>query len=189
MFREGEDFPRSARVLTPVCQSTTTATLIAEASSAARRPWLSVSVRASCRTRQNPASTTSHSQAIRNAGCLYAATVPALIKAQATTPNNPSSTTLAYHDPSPDQARHTAQPSTATSHSRVSTRLVVLESGASRPGSSPATNGRATIRAVTSPSKLRRSPSGPGLAGNGAASCAARAFLRLPVWVLLLQTL
>src|SRR5207302_1397572 len=66
-----------------------------------------------------------------------------------------------YHAPCRDHIRQAAQPTAANIQTSVRTRFEVLVSGDSRPGSSPSTKGRATISAVSNPSKQRRSNSGP----------------------------
>src|SRR5262249_18736328 len=88
------------------------------------------------------------------------------------------STSPPYHAPRRDHARQAAQPTAATIHSRVRTRLDVSVHGDRIPGSSPSTKGRATISAVSSPRKERRSTSGP-TAGAGSGGGGGVAFLCL----------
>ena len=79
------------------------------------------------------------------AGCLYEAAPTALIMTATTTASRPPSTALTGQLASPDHARQTAQPTAAKNQSKVSVNPVALEEWSKSPGSSPSTNGRATI--------------------------------------------
>src|SRR6266404_1726003 len=101
---------------------------------------------------------------------------------RAATASSPASTPLPRQVVCPDQARQAAQPAAATNQSRLSSRLQGFDSRFNKPGSSPSTRGRATIRAVTSASRRRRSTSGrrSALTGSGVPGTILD-LLRLPV--------
>src|SRR6266542_4061072 len=61
----------------------------------------------------------------------------------------------------PDQPRHAAQPTAVKNQSKVSVNPAAPEAWSKSPGSSPNTNGRATMSAVIKNSKKRRNSSGP----------------------------
>src|SRR5712691_2775634 len=85
----------------------------------------------------------------------------ALIMIAPVSASKPPSTAPMGQPTCPDQPRHAAQPTAAKNQSNVSVKPAAPEAWSKTPGSSPNTNGRATMSAVIKNSKKRRNSSGP----------------------------